>query len=315
VNVVLVEEELSAYTPSRDTIVTIGVFDGVHLGHVHLIRELLRQASECDLMSIALTFQQHPENLFRAQESRLPLIMDIPSRIKLLKESGISTVVPLSFTQELAGIDALSFVKLLKKHLKMQGLVIGSDFALGKNREGNTDRLKELGREHGFSVTVVEPLVMEGETVSSTTIRKTLTDGDIDKVARFMGRRYRLKGEVIPGDGRGVSLGFPTANLKMPSDYAIPADGVYSVIIYIGEESHAAVTNIGNNPTFNNNEKSIESFILKYDGNLYGQNITIEFISRIRDEIKFSNVEALKKQIAEDVEKTKNLLLSTGVLW
>ena len=311
---VLVEEELSAYTPSRDTIVTIGVFDGVHLGHVHLIQELLRQASEYDLLSTALTFQQHPENLFNAQESRLPLIMDIPSRIKLLKESGITTVVPLSFTHELAGIDAFSFIQLLKNHLKMRGLVIGSDFALGKNRGGNTDRLKELGREHGFTVTVVDPLVMEGETVSSTTIRKALADGDIDKVARFMGRRYRLKGEVISGDGRGVSLGFPTANLKMPSDYAIPADGVYAVIIYVGEASYAAVTNIGNNPTFDNDEKSIESFILNFNDNLYGQVITIEFVSRIRDEIKFSNIEALKNQIAADVEKTRNLLLSTGVL-
>jgi riboflavin kinase/FMN adenylyltransferase len=191
--------------------------------------------------------------------------------------------------------------------------VIGSDFALGKARQGNTDTLKILGRELDFSVTIVSPLTINGEVVSSTAIRKALAEGDMEKYTRLTGYSFSLRGKVVTGAGRGEGLGFPTANLEVSAGQAIPPDGVYAGLAHINSKVYQSMTNIGRNPTFGKNERTIESYLLDYSGDLYGHELSVDFISRLRDEIKFSSIEELKKQVAEDVRKGKIILDSKGV--
>jgi len=308
---VLVEDELAGFSPQRDTALTIGVFDGVHLGHKKLIAELLKQAAQHDRLSGVVTFRQHPEEVLSPKKN-LPFLTDIETRVSLLEKEGVDFIVPLSFTKELAELGARNFIGLVQKQLKMRGLVIGSDFALGKGREGNPEALEKLGREMGFSVTVVPPLMIDGEVVSSTTIRKAMAAGDMKKVRNLSDRYFRLHGKVITGTGRGETLGFPTANLNVNSGQALPPDGVYAGQARINGKLYHTMTNVGRNPTFGKNERTVEAYLVDYSGDLYGQDLTVDFVARIRDEKKFHNVEDLKKQVAEDVRQGKEILESTG---
>jgi riboflavin kinase/FMN adenylyltransferase len=309
---VLVEEELAKFSPEKDTIVTIGVFDGVHLGHKELISELLKQAGEKNLFSAVVTFRQHPEYMLLSK-TKLPYLTDIKTRITLLKNEGIDIIVPLSFTKELAGLDARRFIGLLQEHLRMRGMVIGSDFALGKAREGDKDNLRKLGKELGFSVTVVPPLEINGEVVSSTTIRKAMAEGNMEKVRKLTGRYFSLHGKVVTGAGRGEGLGFPTANLNVNSGQALPPDGVYAGLAHINGEIYQTMTNIGKDPTFGGNERTVEAYLLDYHGDLYGYELTVDFVAKLRNEKKFASADDLKKQVAEDVRQGKSILESTGV--
>lgn len=308
----LVEEELASFSPERDTLLTVGVFDGVHLGHKHLISELLRQAGEKGLLSGVVTFRQHPEDLLSSKK-QLPFLTDIKTRVRLLQNEGIDIIVPLSFTKDLARLDARRFIGLLRKHLKMRGMVIGSDFALGKGREGDTGTLRQLGKEMDFSVTVVPPMEINGEVVSSTTIRKAMAEGNMEKVRMLTGRYFSLHGRVVTGAGRGEGLGFPTANLDVNSGQALPPDGVYAGLAHINGKIYQTMTNVGKDPTFGVSERTIEAYLLDYSGDLYGHELTVDFVARLRDEKKFKNVDELKKQVAEDVRQGKNILESTGV--
>ena len=302
-----VEEELEQFKYIKDSVLTIGVFDGVHLGHRHLIFELKRQAGKMKMPAGVVTFRQHPEDLLSAGKN-LPFLTDIDTRVKLLKEAGADFIVPLTFSRELASMDAKTFVGLLQKHLKMRGIVIGPDFALGKGRKGDIETLCKMGEEMGFSVTVVPPLKIGDETVSSTAIRQALAEGDMEKYRRLTGRPFRLHGKVIAGAGRGEELGFPTANLNIRNGQAVPPDGVYAGLADINGRTYQALTNIGRNPTFGKNERTVESFIIDYQGDLYGRGLSVDFISRLRDEKKFRNPEELKRQMAEDVERGKAIL-------
>ncbi|HUT67620.1 MAG TPA: bifunctional riboflavin kinase/FAD synthetase [Dehalococcoidales bacterium] len=308
----LVEEELASFSPERDTLLTVGVFDGVHLGHKHLISELLRQAGEKGLLSGVVTFRQHPEDLLSSKK-QLPFLTDIKTRVRLLQNEGVDIIVPLSFTKDLARLDARRFIGLLQKHLKMRGMVIGSDFALGKGREGDTGTLRQLGKEMDFSVTVVPPMEINGEVVSSTTIRKAMAEGNMEKVRMLTGRYFSLHGRVVTGAGRGEGLGFPTANLDVNSGQALPPDGVYAGLAHINGKIYQTMTNVGKDPTFGVSERTIEAYLLDYSGDLYGHELTVDFVARLRDEKKFKNVDELKKQVAEDVRQGKNILESTGV--
>lgn len=308
----LVEEELASFSPERDTLLTVGVFDGVHLGHKHLISELLRQAGENGLLSGVVTFRQHPEDLLSSKK-QLPFLTDIKTRVRLLQNEGVDIIVPLSFTKDLARLDARRFIGLLRKHLKMRGMVIGSDFALGKGREGDTGTLRRLGKEMDFSVTVVPPMEINGEVVSSTTIRKAMAEGNMEKVRMLTGRYFSLHGRVVTGAGRGEGLGFPTANLDVNSGQALPPDGVYAGLAHINGKIYQTMTNVGKDPTFGVSERTIEAYLLDYSGDLYGHELTVDFVARLRDEKKFKNVDELKKQVAEDVRQGKNILESTGV--
>ena len=203
-----IEDELAQFSPPKETLLTIGVFDGVHLGHKFLISQVVNLAKKENLLSCVITFRQHPRDLL-APKSKLLYLCTVEERIQLLKNEGVDIVVALSFNRELAKLSAREFVSLLVKHLKMRGLVIGPDFSLGKNREGNAETLRALGQEMGFSVTVVAPKLINGEVASSTIIRQALADGDMEKVMRLLGRPFSLHGKVARGEHRGTGSGFP----------------------------------------------------------------------------------------------------------
>ena len=222
-----IEKELSGLSPRKDMMLTIGVFDGVHLGHKHLISQLKEHAGQQNLLSGVVTFRQHPSAVLSPQ-TRLPFLTDLATRTCLLKNEGVDAVITLSFTRELAQLSASEFVSLLKKYLRMHGLLVGPDFALGRNQEGNISTLRTLGQDMNFSVTVISPVVIDGEVVSSTAIRNALANGDMERVVNLTGRPFSLHGRVISGAGRGLELGFPTANLDIDPQQALPADGVYA---------------------------------------------------------------------------------------
>ena len=306
---VLVEEELARFTPEKDTALTIGVFDGVHLGHKHLISILLKQANLGNLLSGVVTFRQHPEDLF-FPKAKLPLLTDMKARTSFLKKEGVDFVVPLSFSKELAHLNARRFLKLLQKHLKMRRLVIGSDFALGRDRAGDTTALKKLGKEMGFKVTVVPPLVINGEVVSSTAIRQAMAAGDMPRVRKLAGHYFSLHGKVVPGTGRGEGLGFPTANLNVSKGQVLPPDGVYTSWAHINGEAYESLTNVGLCPTFDSTERTIETYIIDYSGNLYGNDLYVDLVGKLRDEEKFGSINKLKMQIALDIKQGRKILES-----
>ena len=306
----LVEEELAQFSPKKDMLLTIGVFDGVHLGHKHLLSQLKERARQEDWLSGVITFRQHPQAVLSPQ-TELPCLTDLTQRVRLLKNEGIDVVITLSFTPELAQLGTRQFVELLKKYLRMRGLVIGPDFALGHSREGDVNTLRTLGQEMDFSVTVVPPLVINSEVVSSTAIRNALAGGDMKRVDNLIGRPFGLHGRVIPGAGRGMELGFPTANLEIDSQQALPLDGVYATWAYIDDSAYQSMTNIGRRPTFDAGERTVEVYFLDYHGDLYDQELRIDIIERLRGEERFNTADELKKQVAEDVKQGRAILNST----
>jgi len=303
----MVEEELAALMPEKDMLLTIGVFDGVHLGHKYLLSQLTEHARKQDLLSGVVTFRQHPLHVLSPQ-TELPYLTSLDEKVSLLKNEGVEAVITLSFTPELAQLGAGQFVTLLKKYLRMRGLIIGPDFALGRNREGNTDTLRKLGQDMGFSVTVISPVKVNGEVVSSTAIRNAIAKGNIERVTRLIGRSFSLQGRVITGVGRGLELGFPTANLEIDPGQTLPPDGVYATLSYVDGKTYQSVTNIGKRPTFKNNGRTVETHILDYQGDLYGRELKIDIVELLRGEKRFNTAEELKKQIAEDIKQGKTIL-------
>ena len=297
-----VDEELAKLAPEKDIMLTIGVFDGLHLGHKYLNSQLTEHARQQDLLSGVVTFRQHPREVLSLQ-NRLPHLTTLTEKVRLLKKEGVDAVTILSFTEELARLNANQFVSLLQKHLRMRGLIIGPDFALGHKREGNTDNLRQLGQNLGFSLTVIPPITANSETVSSTAIRNALANGNIKRVINLMGRPFSLQGQVVSGDSRGLELGFPTANLEIDPKQALPADGVYATWAYFNDNTHQSVTNIGRRPTFDGHERTVETYIVNYRGDLYGSQLRIDIVERLRSEQRFDSVEELKKQMAEDVKQ------------
>jgi len=302
-----IEEELARLSPKKDMLLTVGVFDGVHLGHKYLISQLKEHARQQNLLSGVVTFRQHPQGVLSSQ-AKLPFLTDLLEKTNLLKNEGVEAIITLSFTHELAELSAHQFVSLLKKYLRMRGMVIGPDFALGQNREGNTDTLHALGQEMNFSLSVIPPIMINGEVVSSTAIRNALAQGDMKRGHNLVGRAFSLRGRVVAGTGRGIELGFPTANLNIDPEQAIPTDGVYATWAYIGDKGYQAMTNIGKRPTFGSSDRTIEVYVLDYHGDLYGHELKIDIMERLRGEKQFDTAEELKKQIADDVKQGRAVL-------
>jgi len=301
-----IEQELANITPERETLLTVGVFDGIHAGHRYLIKTLNQRAQENGLLSGVVTFNPHPQSVLHPH-SRLPWLSSLEDRIKSLRELGVGLVAMLSFTPEVAQLSAREFVVLLKKYLKMNGLIIGPDFALGRKREGDANLLGSLGREMGFNMEVVSPFTVNGEIVSSSLIRQALAQGDMMKVERLMGHYFTLSAKVISTDKRGQVLGFPTANLDIKPGQALPNNGVYGTITRVDGKQFASATNIGTRPTFGDSGKTVETHLLDYEGDLYGKELEVKFICKLRDEKRFASPEELKTQIEEDIEKVRTI--------
>ncbi|MFH1140773.1 MAG: bifunctional riboflavin kinase/FAD synthetase [Chloroflexota bacterium] len=302
------EEELARVKPPGETFLTVGVFDGVHRGHRHLLELLKRQAVRAGCVPGVVTFCNHPVTVL-GPDAPVRLITTVEERVRLLQEMGIETVVPITFTLEVSRVTAREFVAMLQRYLRMRGMVVGPDFGLGHNREGTPQVLRALGRELGFTVTVARPYEDGGVRVSSTATRNALAQGDVATASRFLERSYALVGEVVHGEGRGGSLlGYPTANVAVDHSLLLPGDGIYATWFYVDQQRYKAATSIGVRPTFGSGERTVEAFLLDFRGDLYQKTVRLEFVERLRDEVAFDTAEALKRQMDIDVEETRRIL-------
>ena len=290
-------------------VATIGNFDGVHLGHQALFRETVKRAREKNGNAIAITFHPHPLQVLRP-EVPLKLICTLEQKIKLIEEAGLDCLLLLEFTRELASLEAEDFVEeILVRGLGIKELIVGYDYRFGRKRRGDTELLRLLGERFGFQVLVIPPQKVNGLTVSSTLIREFISEGNVSLAARLLGRYYMLCGKVIPGHGRGRRLlGFPTANLKLSREKLLPKPGVYAVWVHLNGRQHPGVMNLGFNPTFGDGYLSAEVHIFDFQEDLYGKRICLSFVSRLRDEKKFSSPEELAQQIAADCQKAREIL-------
>lgn len=302
----------------RDSILTVGIFDGVHLGHRYLIEGMVGRAREKALLAGAVTFDPHPHEILFPHEPILYL-NTLEERIRLLGVLGLDLLVVISFTPQVACTTAEAFIRSLHDHLRPREIWVGQGFAFGYRREGDASQLKVLGSKLGFEVHLVEPLRVGGEPVSSSKIRALISEGRIEEAAEFLGRYPTVTGRVIVGARRGKELGFPTANLEVPEKRVIPADGVYAARVQ-WSGSYPAVANVGTRPTFGEGKRLVEAHILDFEGDLYGAELRVEFIERLRPERKFASVEELVSQMHMDVSWTrkilgqrKNLVAGSGV--
>ena len=302
-----IEQELANITPQGETLLTIGVFDGVHAGHRYLLERLQQRAAEKNLLSGVVTFNPHPQSVLHPH-NQLPWLSSLEDRVRAFQELGIKIVAVLTFTTKVAQLSAREFMPLVKKQLRMRGIMVGPDFTLGRGGEGNINLLRALGREMEFSVEVIPPFTINGEVVSSTLIRRALAQGDMRKVERLMGRCFYLGGKVITSDKRGRVLGFPTANLDIKPQQALPGNGIYATIAQVDGKQFASATNIGIRPTFGEGEKAVETHLLNYKGDLYGKDMRLEFVQKLRDEQRFPSSEELKAQIEKDVREVEAIL-------
>lgn len=288
---------------------TIGTYDGVHIGHQEIVRGLAAGARADGALAIVVTFHPHPAAVIRQQGG--PHLLSMPGeRAEYLHEAGADVVITQPFDQQIAGTDAEDFLGLLKKKLGFRHLWVGYDFALGHKRGGDLHRLHELAQKLDYQLQVVPAVHLNGQIVSSSRIRGMLREGQVTHAAQALGRWYKLSGEVVKGDGRGHTLGFPTANLAVPAEKFIPESGVYACIAQVGDIDRAAAVNIGLRPTFDGSSATtqIEAHILDYQGNLYGQRVYLCFIERLRDEKGFPSIQALIEQIRLDIHQTHELV-------
>jgi riboflavin kinase/FMN adenylyltransferase len=296
----------------RNSWLTIGVFDGVHRGHQEIIRKLTTGAHTNDAPAVVLTFNPHPASVLSGHELKSLTLPD--ERADLLAKLGVDAVITERFTRELSTVTAYDFMARLSHQLGLQHLLIGYDFALGKGREGNATRLTEIGSELGYTVEVVSALSDESGVISSTEIRKLIEVGNVHEAARLLGHPYSLHGPVIHGDGRGRTIDVPTANISYSHDKMIPAKGIYACWAYLNDKKYRAAINIGTNPTFTPDKQSpnVEAHLLDFHQEIYGKDVRLEFVERLRDELKFDSVEKLLDQIWQDVADTKRILQSAA---
>ena len=298
-------DEIERARTSSGSVLTIGTFDGVHLGHRHIIDRVTREADEHGLRAGIVTFTSTPRELFQPQ-APVAHLSSVDERVQLLREAGGDFVVPVTFDHDLAGVSARDFAQELVDVLSMRRLVVGPDFAMGRRREGTLPILSEIGAELGFSVLPVDEMQQSGRRIGSSVIRSLIIDeGDVAAVHDMLARPYSLTGTVQQGHKRGKDLGFPTANITVPARRAVPADGVYVTRARLGDRVLQSVTNVGDNPTFSDAERTIETFILDFDEDLYGRTIGVEFLERLRGEVAYTTVEALVEQMHVDVEETR----------
>ena len=292
-----------------DAWLTIGTFDGVHLGHQEIISGLAAGAHAAGLQAVVITFHPHPLSIVRHRHS--PHLLTLPEeRARYLGEAGADLVITQPFDAQIANTSAVDFLTLLKEHFNFSHLRVGYDFAFGHHREGNLERLRELEGAFGYSLEVVPPVKVHGEIVSSRKIRAMLAEGKVEQAAGMLGRSYQLSGEVVRGDGRGRTLGIPTANLHIPEEKLIPLGGVYACVAQIGPASRPAAVNIGVRPTFDGSllPLQVEAHLLDHQEDIYGQQVSLRFIARLRGEKRFANVQELVAQIHYDVQQTRELI-------
>lgn len=280
------------------------MFDGVHLGHQALIRGLVGGARAAGATAIAATFDPLPAQVL-AQDPPQSTLADAPERAALLEHAGATDVIVFTFDKAFSQQSAEAFIKRVTSAGDVQRIVVGPDFQFGHGREGAVPALQGLGEKYGFAVTVVEPIALGGAVVSSTRIRQALREGDLATAQALLGRPYSVTGTIVRGEQRGRALGFPTINVAPPPDKLLPHDGIYATWVVLGEQRYRAASSLGVRPTFGGGPRKLEAYILDFDQEVYGQEATIAFVERLRDEIRFDSAEDLAKQIAKDVDQTR----------
>lgn len=290
------------------TVVTIGAYDGVHIGHRALIADVRRLAAERECASAVVTFDRHPAMVVRP-DSAPKLLTDLDQKLELLADTGVDYSLVIHFDEARAAESATDFVEeILVNCLHARSVVVGHDFHFGRGRKGNVPLLMEMGAQHGFDVLGIRLVEDDGAAVSSTEIRKRLAEGDIEGAAALLGRPHEVRGVVAEGDKRGRDLGFPTANVALPNEIQLPADGIYAGWYERPDGAvHPAALSLGRRPTFYEAaEKSLlEAYLIDFEGDLYGEAARVRFVKRLRGEQKFDSIEALTTQIAKDVDQTR----------
>jgi riboflavin kinase/FMN adenylyltransferase len=293
----------------EDAWLTIGSFDGVHLGHQQIIRQITSEAHAAGAPAVVLTFYPHPSVVLRGKKDAFYLTLP-EEKAAILNAMGVDYVVIHPFDRQVAYIEPHNFIEKLHHHLGFSQLWVGYDFALGRNRAGDVPRLEQLGEQFGFSLQVVDAIKHGEKAVSSSRIRSALERGEISKVADLLGRRYSVSGRVIHGDGRGKQIGIPTANLEIDRERAVPGAGVYACLVTWKGTVFSAVTNIGVRPTFETEPVSprVETHILDFSHDLYGEQIDLEFVAHLRSEQRFTSIDALVSQIQSDITAAREML-------
>ena len=296
-------EFISAVPLFARSVVALGTFDGVHVGHQRILKEACSLAEELGTTPVALTFDRHPHETLAP--SRAPkLLSSFEGRIRKILEAGIAHAVAIRFDPECASVEAEDFLEsALLGAMGAAGIVVGYNFRFGRGARGDTAFLAEASKAFGFALKVVPPVTREGEPVSSTRIRTRLEAGDVEQAATLLGRPFSLPGRIVAGDARGRTLGYPTANLDPDPKIAIPGDGVYLTEIAVSASGgvYNGLTVIGSRPSFGTLSRAIESFLLDFEGDLYGAEVEIRFLKRLRDVVRFESKDALVEQIANDV--------------
>jgi riboflavin kinase/FMN adenylyltransferase len=297
---------LSSLISQHPTVLTIGAFDGVHLGHRHLVRSVVESAQASGRRAALVTFFPHPSVVLgRAAPFYLT---SNEEKLAQLETLGLDLVVVVEFTPETAQIRAAQFVNMLIENLTMREMWIGHDFALGYKREGDAAFLKAMGVERSYTIRTIEPVMLDGRSVSSSRIRAALRAGEMRQVSACLGRPFQLSGPVVRGAQRGRKLGVPTANIAVWPDHAVPANGIYACRAHVGGATFDAVTNVGTRPTFDNGLRTIEAHLLDFDGDLYGQTLTLDLLEYQRPELKYDSAEALVAQMREDIRIARSIL-------
>lgn len=298
---------------SRPTVLTLGVFDGLHLGHQRIMQTVVESAKAINAVPTAITFEPHPRAVLHP-ESAPPLLQTLDQRLAAFEVLGIKQTIVIRFNKEFAALDAETFLReVIHERLQAREVFLGKGFEFGKNRGGNIELLRKVSQELGFFADEVPEIRLRGSRISSSKIRQLLSEGKINLARRMLGRPYGIEGQIIHGAERGRTIGFPTANLH-PHNRVIPKFGVYATATLIEGVWRRSITNVGVRPTFENEvEPSVETFVLDFDGDLYGNVLRIRFLHHIRDERKFSGIEELKGQINKDVDRAKEFFLHQGV--
>jgi riboflavin kinase/FMN adenylyltransferase len=300
-------DDLSKTDLRQETVLTIGAFDGVHRGHQALIARVISRARASNRLAGLITFHPHPAMVLAPE--RAPRYLTTPGeKVALLEGLGLDLVVLLPFDRELAATSARDFMEQIATRLRLSELWIGADFALGRNREGDVPRLRLLGEELGYAVYVFRPVVDDGAPISSSRIRALLREGDVAQATQLLGRYPRISGQVVAGAARGRGLGIPTANLEVRPERAVPANGVYAVYAVLGRQRYPGVANVGVRPSFDNGERTIETHVFDFDRDIYGCDLVVEFVARLRNERRFADIDDLIAQIEKDMSMARTLL-------
>ena len=288
---------------------TIGSFDGVHLGHQALVRNMVNTAREISIPSAVLTFYPHPSVVLHGRRPSF-YITNPEEKAERLGDLGVDYVITQKFDRSLSQMRAKEFLQWVRDQLRVQMLWVGENFALGYKREGDIEFLRKVSKTLDFSLHVVPPVFVDGEIISSTRVREALRSGDVARVACYLGQPFTLKGVVVQGSGRGEGLGIPTANLQIWEEMAYPGAGVYACFSEVNGEAYKAVVNIGVRPTFNEDldTPQVEAHLLGFNGNLYDKDVELSFVQRLRKERRFDGPEALLAQIQRDIERAKKIL-------